>query len=85
MRKVFQGGLMLSVAAAAALMLSGCATTEEVEHAQATADTALSTAQQAQAAAGNAHAAAASAQTTADQARADAAANSAKIAMGQRG
>jgi len=46
--------LMLAGAATTLLALGGCATKEEVQHAQATADTALSTAQGAQQAAGQA-------------------------------
>jgi hypothetical protein len=46
--------LSLAVGATALLALGGCATQEEVKHAQSTADTALSTAQGAQQAAGQA-------------------------------
>ena len=53
--------LVLAGAATTLLALGGCATKEEVQHAQATADTALSTAQGAQQAAG-------AAQQTASQA-----------------
>ena len=44
--------LTLAAGATALLALGGCATKEEVQHAQATADTALTTAQGAQQAAG---------------------------------
>ena len=46
--------LSLAAGATALLALGGCATKEEVAHAQSTADTALSTAQGAQSAAGQA-------------------------------
>lgn len=46
--------LSLAAAATTLVALGGCATQEEVRHAQATADTALSTAQGAQQAAGQA-------------------------------
>jgi starvation-inducible outer membrane lipoprotein len=79
MRKSVSGGIMLVVATAGALMLSGCATVEDVKRAQATADTALSTAQQAQQTA-------TAAQQSADQARAAAADAQSKIALaGERG
>ena len=58
-------------ALAAALLTVGCATKDEVEHAQATANTALSTAQQAGSTAQQALQAAQQAQQTADQARSD--------------
>ena len=64
---------------AAALLTVGCATKEEVEHAQATANTALSTAQQAGQAAQQAQQAAATAQQTADQARSEVSALSQKV------
>jgi len=46
--------LSLAAAATTLIALGGCATKEEVQHAQSTADTALSTAQAAQQAAGQA-------------------------------
>lgn len=61
----------LSSAVVAALCLGGCATEDEVKHAQATADQALSTAQQAQQQAGAAMQAAQAAQQSADSAHAD--------------
>jgi len=64
---------------AAALLTVGCATKDEVEHAQATANTALSTAQQAGQAAQQAQQAAATAQQTADQARSEVSALSQKV------
>jgi outer membrane murein-binding lipoprotein Lpp len=62
MRKYFSKGVLVA-AVGATLLLSGCATTEDVQKAQSTADQALSAAQQAQQSAS-------SAQQTADQARA---------------
>lgn len=64
---------------AAALLTVGCASVESVEHAQATANTALSTAQQAGQAAQQAQQAAATAQQTADQARSEVSALSQKV------
>ena len=80
---------LVLAAACCGLMLSGCATTEAVKRAQATADQALTLAQQgnvaaqkAQGTADSAVAAAAQAQSTADLgvAKADAAAASAQAA-----
>jgi hypothetical protein len=60
----------LVLVTAAGLAMSGCATVEDVKHAQATADQALSTAQQAQSTANAAGQAAAAAQASADKANA---------------
>lgn len=57
---------------AGALLLGGCATKEEVEHAQATADQAMSAAQRAQSTADSATSAAQAAGSTAQAAAADA-------------
>jgi len=59
--------LALLSAVAGTLVLGGCATEDEVQHAQATADTALSTAQQAQQSASAAMSAAQNAQQGVDQ------------------
>jgi len=61
--------LSLLSAVAGTLALGGCATEEEVQHAQATADQALSAAQQAQSTASAAQGAAATAQQGVDQLR----------------
>jgi PBP1b-binding outer membrane lipoprotein LpoB len=61
----------LSSALVTALCLGGCATEDEVKHAQSTADQALSLAQQAQQTAGAAQQAAQAAQQSADSAHAD--------------
>lgn len=50
MHRIFNRGAVLSIAAVA-LLAGGCASTEDVQKAQSTADQALSTAQQAQQAA----------------------------------
>lgn len=67
MHMIFSRGAFLA-AATAALMLSGCATEDEVHKAQSTADQALSTAQSAQQTATSAQQAAQAAQQSADQA-----------------
>lgn len=59
------------LAAGAALLVTGCASVEDVKHAQATADQALSTAQSAQSTAQAAQSAAQAAQQAADQNRSD--------------
>jgi hypothetical protein len=64
--------LTLAAGATALLALGGCATKEEVQHAQATADTALSTAQGAQQAAGQAQQTASQALGAAQNAQASA-------------
>jgi uncharacterized protein YoaH (UPF0181 family) len=60
--------LSLAAMATTLMTLGGCATQEAVEHAQSTANQALSTGQAAQQAAANAQAAASQAQQTASQA-----------------
>ena len=81
MRKIL-GSSALVVLLAGPLMLGGCATQEAVEHAQSTADEALSAAQHAQAAADTASQKADAAAQSADTAgqKADAAAADAKRA-----
>src|SRR6476660_9420846 len=69
MRKVTSRGLIVSFTAA--LMVSGCATVESVERAQATADAGVAAAHQAQGTAQQALQAAQGAQQTADQARSE--------------
>jgi predicted HAD superfamily Cof-like phosphohydrolase len=64
---------------AAALLTVGCASQESVEHAQATANSALSSAQQAGQAAQQAQQTATQAQQTADQARSEVTALSQKV------
>lgn len=76
MQKMFSRSAFLATAVAA-LLLTGCATEDEVHKAQSTADTALSTAQSAQQTASSAQQAAQAAQQSADQA------NSAVNALGQ--
>lgn len=61
----------LIVITATGLLLGGCATKEDVEHAQATADQALGTAQHAQGTADQALSAAQGAQQSVDKLRAD--------------
>lgn len=61
----------LIVVTATGLLLGGCATREDVERAQATADRALSTAQHAQGTADQALSAAQAAQQSADKLRSD--------------
>lgn len=78
MRKIGSKTFLFPVMAAA-LLTVGCATREDVEHAQATANTALSTAQQAGQAAQQAAQAAQQAQQTADQARSEVSALSQKV------
>lgn len=78
MRKFNTRGIVLSVLAAG-LLTTGCASVDSVEHAQATANTALSTAQSAATAAQQAQQAAAAAQQTADQARSEVTALSQKV------
>lgn len=77
MREFTSRGLILS--GVAALLLSGCATVESVEHAQATADAAASAAHQAQGTANQALQAAQSAQQSADQARSEIGALSGRV------
>ncbi len=84
MRSNFTRAFVLAVVTAGGISLGGCATTEEVERAQSTADAANATANQALQTAQSAHAAAASAQQTADAARADHAQLASKVAAGQR-
>ncbi len=48
MHRILSKGTVLSLAAVALMGAGGCATTEDVQHAQATADQALSAAQAAQ-------------------------------------
>lgn len=69
MHVALRNGAFLLVAAAG-LAMSGCASVDEVKHAQATADQALSTAQQAQQTATSAMSAAQAAQQSADKANA---------------
>jgi hypothetical protein len=70
MHNVVKRIAMLSVGAGA-LMVSACASVDDVKHAQATADQALSTAQQAQSTATAAQQAAQAAQQSADSAHSD--------------
>ena len=72
--------LVLAAVAAASLGMTGCASVDDVKHAQATADQALSTAQQALSAAQ-------AAQASADKANADITIINQKLATrpGQRG
>jgi polyhydroxyalkanoate synthesis regulator phasin len=70
MHNVVRKIAMLSVGAGA-LMVSACASVDDVKHAQATADQALSTAQQAQSSAAAAQQAAQAAQQSADSAHSD--------------
>lgn len=81
MRKILRNSA-LAVLLAGPLMLGGCATQEAVEHAQSTANEALSTAQHAQATADAANQKADAAAQSADTAsqKADAAAADAKRA-----
>jgi hypothetical protein len=85
MRKLL-GSSALVVLLAGPLMLGGCATRESVEHAQSTADEALSAAQHAQATADTASQKADAAAQSADSAnqKADAAATDAKRANDRR-
>jgi len=71
MQKTLSRISLLSVAAAAALFVTGCASVDDVKHAQATADQALSMAQAAQQTASSAQQTAQAAQQSADQARSD--------------
>ena len=77
MRQVTSRGLILSVAAA--LCLSACASVEDVEKAQATADAGVAAAHQAQSTAQQALQAAQGAQQTADQARSEIGAVSSRV------
>ena len=72
--------LVLAAVAAASMGMTGCASVDDVKHAQATADQALSTAQQALSAAQ-------AAQTSADKANADITTINQRLATrpGQRG
>ena len=67
MHKMFSRGALFATAAAT-LLLTGCATEDEVKKAQSTADQALTTAQSAQQTATGAQQAAQAAQQSADQA-----------------
>lgn len=64
MHKTFSRASFLAIVAAAAFSVTGCASVDDVKHAQSTADQALSTAQQAQQSAQ-------AAQTSADHAQSD--------------
>jgi polyhydroxyalkanoate synthesis regulator phasin len=70
MHKLLSRGSLFA-AGTVALMVSGCASTDDVKKAQATADQAMSTAQQAQQSASAAQSAAQAAQQSADQNRSD--------------
>jgi uncharacterized lipoprotein NlpE involved in copper resistance len=78
MHKMGRAGYIIPVMAVA-LLTVGCVTREDVEHAQATANSALSAAQQASQAAQQAQQAAGTAQQTADQARSEASALSQRV------
>ena len=77
MREFKSRGLVL--AGVAALFMSGCATVESVERAQATADAGVAAAHQAQGTAQQALQAAQAAQQTADQARSEVGALSGRV------
>ena len=68
MNMIFNRSSLISLAGAA-LLLGGCASVDDVKHAQATADQAMSTAQHAQATADQALSAAQAAQQGVDQER----------------
>ena len=70
MHRYLNKGSLLAVAAVA-LLASGCTTTQGVQHAQSTADQALSTAQEAKQMAADAQAAAHAAQQGVDQMRSE--------------
>lgn len=79
MRAIMKRDAILAATTAGMLMLGGCASTEDVEKAQAAADAAGAAANQAMAAAQQAHQAAQSAQQTADAASSSAASAHQKV------
>lgn len=84
MQKFFGRSSLLAVAAAS-LLVTGCASTDDVKKAQATADQALSTAQQAQSSAQQAQQTASAAQSAAQAAQQSADQNKSDIgAINQR-